>query len=124
MDEENRVCCVAEKRKRQSSFQTRSHFSFFLTFFLFDSVLTYERVERQDFTAVIRTLEAAGELATETEYAFEFPTVEKQYDSYVGINARLRCVPCLFFFVCICVGLSLLLLPMFLLCLWSGTSFG
>mgnify|MGYP002393777571 CR=1 FL=1 len=51
---------------------------------------TYERVERQDFTSVVRPLDNGGELTGETKFAFEFPTAEKSFDSYDGINAQLR----------------------------------
>jgi vacuolar protein sorting-associated protein 26 len=40
----------------------------------------------------VRELEPAGELAGPRQYPFEFCNVEKQYESYDGINVRLRYV--------------------------------
>lgn len=43
-----------------------------------------------EFTSLVRELEAPGDLTGSKSYPFEFTGVEKQYESYDGINARLR----------------------------------
>ena len=43
-----------------------------------------------EFTSLVRELEAPGELLGEKQYPFEFTGVDKQYESYDGINVRLR----------------------------------
>ena len=50
----------------------------------------YDRGNHYEFTSVTRELAPAGELNADTEYTFEFVDVEKQYESYNGINVRLR----------------------------------
>lgn len=42
------------------------------------------------FTSLINELAPAGLLAEKTTYNFDFSTCEKQYESYNGINVRLR----------------------------------
>jgi len=43
-----------------------------------------------EFTSLVRELDAPGELGQTKSYPFEFAAVEKHYDSYNGINCRLR----------------------------------
>jgi len=50
----------------------------------------YDRGNHYEFTSLTRELAPAGELAADTEFDFEFLDVEKQYESYNGINVRLR----------------------------------
>jgi len=51
----------------------------------------YDRGDHFEFTSVAKELAPAGTLETEeTEYPFEFTDIEKQYESYNGINVRLR----------------------------------
>jgi len=38
-------------------------------------------------------LAAPGELRQAQTFDFLFKNVEKQYESYLGINVKLRCVP-------------------------------
>eukprot|EP01038_Epipyxis_sp_PR26KG_P006696 gene6696-9185_t len=51
--------------------------------------LYYERGNNIKFTSLVRELEAAGTLTHNKTYQFEFST-EKPYESYGGINVRLR----------------------------------
>lgn len=43
-----------------------------------------------EFTSVVRELEPPGELTQSMVYPFEFAGVEKQFESYWGINVKLR----------------------------------
>ena len=49
-----------------------------------------DRSNTYEFTSLVRELEAPGELTGSKAYPFEFTGVEKQYESYDGINVRLR----------------------------------
>lgn len=49
-----------------------------------------DRSNTYEFTSLVRELETPGELQGSKEYPFEFTGVQKQYESYDGINARLR----------------------------------
>lgn len=51
--------------------------------------LYYERGNCMKFTSLVRELEVAGSLLQSSTYPFEF-TTEKPYESYSGINVRLR----------------------------------
>jgi vacuolar protein sorting-associated protein 26 len=50
----------------------------------------YERGNNHEFTSIVKELAPLGELTTPKEFEFEFANVEKQYESYNGINVRLR----------------------------------
>lgn len=52
--------------------------------------MLYDRDNSQEFTNLERMLEDPGALSSRTEYPFEFTNVEKIYDTYSGINVRLR----------------------------------
>eukprot|EP00003_Mantamonas_plastica_P032254 TRINITY_DN869_c2_g1_i3.p2 TRINITY_DN869_c2_g1~~TRINITY_DN869_c2_g1_i3.p2 ORF type:complete len:110 (+),score=37.68 TRINITY_DN869_c2_g1_i3:546-875(+) len=52
--------------------------------------LFYDRGNHYEFLSLARELEQAGELTSSKDYEFEFQNVEKQYESYNGINVRLR----------------------------------
>jgi len=52
--------------------------------------LFYDRGNHYEFTSLVRELSPAGELNDTQTYGFEFMNVEKQYESYNGINVRLR----------------------------------
>lgn len=54
--------------------------------------VAYDRGNHYVFTSLIRELDAPGELAHEKAYPFEFANVEKQYETFNGINVRLRSV--------------------------------
>lgn len=51
----------------------------------------YERGSSHEFVSLSKELAAAGEITGVNEFPFEFSKVEKQYESYHGINVRLRC---------------------------------
>jgi len=50
----------------------------------------YDRGNFHDFTSLVRELDAAGTLTESRRYNFDFSTVEKPYESYNGLNVRLR----------------------------------
>jgi vacuolar protein sorting-associated protein 26 len=52
--------------------------------------LSYDRGSHYDFTTMSQELAAPGELRQSTTYDFEFRNVEKQFESYFGINVKLR----------------------------------
>lgn len=54
--------------------------------------LFYDRGNHYEFTSLVRELAPTGELTENKNYDFEFLNVEKQYESYNGINVRLRYV--------------------------------
>lgn len=55
--------------------------------------LIYDRGHHHDFVTAVNELAPAGELTGDNKYEFNFPNTEKQFDSYSGLNVRLRCVP-------------------------------
>lgn len=54
--------------------------------------LIYDRSATHEFVSVVRELKEPGTLTTAARLPFEFSGVVKQYESYHGINARLRYV--------------------------------
>lgn len=54
--------------------------------------LFYDRGNHYEFVSLSQELAAAGELRHAENYDFIFKNVEKQYESYAGINVRLRLV--------------------------------
>lgn len=52
--------------------------------------LFYDRGNHYEFTSLVRELAPQGELTENKTYTFDFMNVEKQYESYNGINVRLR----------------------------------
>ena len=55
--------------------------------------LFYDRGDHFEFTSVSRELAPAGVISEpELEFSFDFADIEKQYESYNGINVRLRLV--------------------------------
>jgi len=52
--------------------------------------LFYDRGNHYEFTSLVRELSPLGELTESKVFSFEFLNVEKQYESYNGINVRLR----------------------------------
>jgi vacuolar protein sorting-associated protein 26 len=53
--------------------------------------VTSDRTERMDFFSQEHTVAStAGEITSETVYPFQFTEVELPYESYIGINARVR----------------------------------
>ncbi|XP_008787026.2 vacuolar protein sorting-associated protein 26B isoform X1 [Phoenix dactylifera] len=52
--------------------------------------LYFDRGNFYDFTSLVRELDVPGEIYERKTYPFEFSTVEMPYESYNGINVRLR----------------------------------
>jgi len=52
--------------------------------------LYYDRGNHTQFIAIGKELATAGEISGETTYEFNFETVDKLYESYIGVNVRLR----------------------------------
>lgn len=52
--------------------------------------MLYDRENSQEFTTLERLLDDPGVVTADTHYSFEFTNVEKAYDTYAGINVRLR----------------------------------
>lgn len=52
--------------------------------------LFYDRGSHYEFATMSQELASPGELRSSTTFEFEFKNVEKQYESYFGINTRLR----------------------------------
>ena len=56
----------------------------------FDSELFYDRGNHYEFVSMAQELASGGELRQAQTYDFTFKNVEKQYESYSGINVKLR----------------------------------
>ncbi|XP_028758848.1 vacuolar protein sorting-associated protein 26B isoform X3 [Neltuma alba] len=54
--------------------------------------LYFDRGNFYDFTSLVRELDVPGDLYERKTYPFEFSTVEMPYESYNGVNIRLRYV--------------------------------
>lgn len=54
--------------------------------------LFYDRGNHYEFLSLVQELANPGEMRTAQAFDFEFKNVEKQYESYHGINVKLRCV--------------------------------
>ncbi|CAL9753822.1 unnamed protein product [Musa acuminata subsp. burmannicoides] len=52
--------------------------------------LYFDKGNFYDFTSLVRELDIPGDLYERKTYPFEFSTVEMPYESYSGINVRLR----------------------------------
>jgi len=50
----------------------------------------YDRGNHYEFTSLVKEMAPAGEITSDVDYDFDFSAVEKQYESYNGINVRLR----------------------------------
>jgi len=62
--------------------------------------LFYDRGRHYAFTSLLQELSPPGELTESKTYPFEFINVEKQHESYNGINVRLR------YFIRVTIGRS------------------
>ncbi|KAI9206180.1 vacuolar protein sorting-associated protein 26-domain-containing protein [Polychytrium aggregatum] len=60
--------------------------------------LFYDRGNHSEFTSLSQELASPGELRQPAVFDFEFKNVEKQYESYFGVNVKLR------YFVRVTVG--------------------
>lgn len=49
-----------------------------------------DRGSQYEFTSLVKELETPGNLLADKRYPFDFSTVEKPYESYNGLNVRLR----------------------------------
>lgn len=56
--------------------------------------LFYDRGHHHEFLSLSQELAAPGEMRQAQTFDFSFKNVEKQYESYQGINVKLRCVLC------------------------------
>lgn len=54
--------------------------------------LFYDRGHHHEFLSLSQELAAPGEMRQAQTFDFAFKNVEKQYESYQGINVKLRCV--------------------------------
>lgn len=54
--------------------------------------LFYDRGNHYEFVSLSQELAAAGEMRQAQTFDFTFKNVEKQYESYSGINVKLRWV--------------------------------
>lgn len=61
-----------------------------LTIWLAFADLFYDRGNHYEFLSMSSDLSSAGELKGAQTFDFEFKNVEKQYESYNGINVKLR----------------------------------
>ncbi|CAK8684959.1 vacuolar protein sorting-associated protein 26B-like [Clavelina lepadiformis] len=52
--------------------------------------ILYDRTNVHDFTTLTKQLASPGSLMQSKVFSFEFPHVEKPYESYFGSNVRLR----------------------------------
>ncbi|GAA5890710.1 hypothetical protein JCM8208_004969 [Rhodotorula glutinis] len=52
--------------------------------------LFYDRGNHYEFLSLVQELATPGEMRTAQAFDFEFKNVEKQYESYHGINVKLR----------------------------------
>ena len=52
--------------------------------------LFYDRGNSYEFTSLVRELEGPGSVNDVKEFPFQFEGVEKKFESYSGINVRLR----------------------------------
>lgn len=52
--------------------------------------MLYDRENSQEFTSLVRHLDDPGALRGQARYSFQFTNVEKSFDTYSGINVRLR----------------------------------
>ncbi|CAJ0572050.1 unnamed protein product, partial [Mesorhabditis spiculigera] len=50
----------------------------------------YDRGNQHDFISLTKDLARPGDMMQNTSFRFEFPHVEKPYESYVGTNVKLR----------------------------------
>lgn len=55
------------------------------------SELFYDRGHHHEFLSLSQELAAPGEMRAAQTFDFLFKNVEKQYESYQGINVKLRC---------------------------------
>ena len=52
--------------------------------------LLYDKGSQYEFTSLVRELDPPGSLGASREFAFDFGAVDKLYESYAGLNVKLR----------------------------------
>lgn len=52
--------------------------------------LFYDRGNHYEFTTLVREVDAGGTITSRKEFPFQFAKVEKKFETYSGINVRLR----------------------------------
>ena len=52
--------------------------------------MTHEKLTQYEFTSLVRELAAPGALERSAEFHFDFNAVDKEFESYTGLNVRLR----------------------------------
>ena len=57
---------------------------------VFNTELFYDRGHHHEFLSLSQELAAPGEMRQAQTFEFLFKNVEKQYESYQGINVKLR----------------------------------
>ena len=57
-----------------------------------DTELFYDRGHHHEFLSLSQELAAPGEMRQAQTFEFNFKNVEKQFESYQGINVKLRSV--------------------------------
>lgn len=55
-----------------------------------EAELFYDRGNHYEFVSLAQELASGGEMRQAQSYDFTFKNVEKQYESYSGINVKLR----------------------------------
>ena len=58
--------------------------------FTYSTELTASGSKTTEFLTLSQELAAPGDMRQATSFDFEFKNVEKQYECYYGINAKLR----------------------------------
>eukprot|EP01052_Picozoa_sp_SAG31_P027900 SAG31_NODE_2649_length_5298_cov_3.570110_4_plen_263_part_00 len=57
---------------------------------VFYAELFYDRGNHYEFTTLVREIDAGGTITSRKEFPFQFAKVEKKFETYSGINVRLR----------------------------------
>lgn len=50
----------------------------------------FDRSNPYEFLSLVRELESPGEMNESKSYPFEFVNVDKEFETYTGINVKLR----------------------------------
>jgi hypothetical protein len=72
-----------------SAISASSHLRVYLNYV---QELFYDRGHHHEFLSLSQELAAPGEMRQAQTFEFNFKNVEKQFESYQGINVKLRCV--------------------------------
>ena len=85
-----RNCNTRVSRSNLSVASVGSPFSAFSVQLTCSSELFYDRGHHHEFLSISQELAAPGEMRQAQTFEFNFKNVEKQYESYQGINVKLR----------------------------------